>query len=546
MLAALAAGGCAHPASAPVEPRPPVSAVRADKSPQPRRDRTESPPRISHREVTVRSSAAVIPVAHEEPAATSDATTPIGQSMSDLAALSALALASNPRLQQMQQEAAAAWQRVRYVGALPDPMLGGAGIVPPMQFADGQQFAMASFNQRLPWLQRLGAQEQQACFAAWALESAWQAERLKTVAEVKVAYSRLYVVDQQVRINRGNQDLIQLLIDVANDKVVAQSATEGDVLLGTLELSRLTEEMYALEERRASLQAGLNRLLNRAAETPVAVATELSVADPSWTLDTLRQTAWAGQPEIAAAQLRATASEWGLRVAELERRPEVTLGVDWIIMDQARPPGEPAFGGIDSWQIGAMVSVPIWRKKYDAMRDEAARMRIAAQFSVEDVQRQYEALLAELREQARAAAKTARLYNDTMLPQARRTFEADQRAYVGPGTVEFDRVIEDFRTVLTLEEGYHRAIGDWAVALARIEQAVARDLVTLPVPPPDAPPTTHAADPPALEIVPMSATAPAEDPIPRPIRQPSVSAGGRLGGMLHPRSGIRQNSASGP
>lgn len=477
----------------------------------------------------------ITPVAHEEPAETTEATTAPGQSTSDLAALSALALASNPRLQQMQQEAAAAWQRVRYVGALPDPMLGGAGIVPPMQFADGQQFAMASFNQRIPWLQRLSAQEQQACFQAWALDNAWHAERLKTVAEVKVAYSRLYVVDQQVRINRGNQELIQLLVDVANDKVVAQSATEGDVLLGTLELSRLTEEMYALEERRLSLQAGLNRLLNRPAETPIAVATELSVADPTWTLDTLRQTAWAGQPEIAAAQLRATASEWGLRVAELERRPEVTFGVDWIIMDQARPPGEPAFGGIDSWQIGAMVSVPIWRKKYDALRDEAARMRIAAQFSVEDVQRQYEALLAELREQARAAAKTARLYNDTMLPQARRTFEADQRAYVGPGTVEFDRVIEDFRTVLTLEEGYHRAIGDWAVALARIEQAVARDLAALPVPPPEAPPAVLPADPPALEIVPMSATAPAEDAVPHRTHQTPVSAGGRLGGMLHRR-----------
>jgi outer membrane protein TolC len=394
---------------------------------------------------------------------------------------------------------------------------------------------MASFNQRIPWLKRLSAQEQQACFQAWALDNAWHAERLKTVAEVKVAYSRLYVVDQQIRINRGNQELIQLLIDVANDKVVAQSATEGDVLLGTLELSRLTEEMYALEERRLSLQAGLNRLLNRPAETPIGVATELSVADPSWTLDTLRQTAWAGQPEIAAAQLRATASEWGLRVAELERRPEVTLGVDWIIMDKARPPGEPAFGGIDSWQIGAMVSVPIWREKYDAMRDEAARMRIAAQFSVEDVQRQYEALLAELREQARAAAKTARLYNDTMLPQARRTFEADQRAYVGPGTVEFDRVIEDFRTVLTLEEGYHRAVGEWAVALARIEQAAARDLAALPAPPPEAPPAVLPADPPSPEIVPMSATAPADDPFLRRSRKTSVSAGGRLGGMLHRR-----------
>jgi outer membrane protein TolC len=420
----------------------------------------------------------------------------------ELPALVATALAVNPRLAQMQQEAAAAWDRVRYIDKLPDPMIGAMGIAPPMHFVDGRQFAAVSMNQRIPWLKRLSAQEQQACFQAWALDAAWQAERLRTIAAVKVAWSRLYVVEQQLRINQGNRELIDLLIRVATDRVVAQSATEGDVLLGTLELSRLTEEQYALEERRASLRAALNRLLNRPAETPIWAPTELEPADPAWGLETLRQTAWANQPDIAAAQLRAQAGAWGIRVAELERRPEVTLNFDWLVMAPQREPGMPEFGGQDSFQLGAMVSVPLWHEKYNAMRDEAVRESMARQFSVQDVQREYEAMLAELLEQARAAARTARLYNGTMLPQARRTFEADQRAYVGPGTVEFDRVIEDFRTVLTLEEGYHRSVGDWAIAVARIEQAVARDIGALPALPEPAPP----ADAGPNDIPPHAAT----------------------------------------
>jgi hypothetical protein len=174
-------------------------------------------------------------------------------------------------------------------------------------------------------------------------------------------------------------------------------------------------------------------------------------------------------------------------VAELERRPDVSLNLDWMVMRPQQEPGLPAFGGDDSVQIGAMVNVPLWHEKYNAMRDEAVHESMARQFSLYDVQRQYEAVLAELLEQARAAARTAALYNSTMLPQARQTFEADQRAYVGPGTIEFDRVIEDFRTVLTLEEGYHRAKAEWAIAVARIEQAIAQEVGSLPEVPTPAP-----------------------------------------------------------
>jgi outer membrane protein TolC len=421
-------------------------------------------------------------------------------SRDEIVTLVAGALASNPRLHQMQQEAAAAWERVRYIDELPDPEVGAMAVVPPMHYADGRQVAIVSFRQSIPWLQRLNAREQQAYFQAWALDAAWRAERLRTISDLKVAYYRLYALEQQLRVNRDNRQLIELLTRVATDRVAAQSATEGDVLLGTLELSRLEEQRLGLVERQATLRANINRLLSRSAETPVRVPLELSLTEPAWSLETLRQTAWSQQPDIAAAQLRSQAASWGIRVAELERRPDVTFNLDWMVMRPQQERGMPAFGGDDSVQVGAMVNVPLWHEKYNAMRDEAVRESIARRFTLVEVQRQYEAMLAELLEQARAASRTAALYNSTMLPQARQTFEADQRAYVGPGTVEFDRVIEDFRTVLTLEEGYHRAMSEWAIALSRIEQAVAVEIHSLPVVPNGAPPAEDATRNDATEV----------------------------------------------
>ena len=50
-------------------------------------------------------------------------------------------------------------------------------------------------------------------------------------------------------------------------------------------------------------------------------------------------------------------------------------------------------------------------------------------------------------------------------------YEAGQKSLVN-GTVTFDRVIRDFRAVLTYEVGYHRTLGQLASTLARIRQAV--------------------------------------------------------------------------
>ena len=91
------------------------------------------------------------------------------------------------------------------------------------------------------------------------------------------------------------------------------------------------------------------------------------------------------------------------------------------------------------------------------------------------LRQRYDSLLRDLWEQAKAANETATLYEDTILPQARDTLDADQESYAN-GNVEFDRVIRDFRSVVTLELGYHRAIGQLATAVARIRQATGIEL----------------------------------------------------------------------
>src|SRR5690606_5600493 len=94
---------------------------------------------------------------------------------------------------------------------------------------------------------------------------------------------------------------------------------------------------------------------------------------------------------------------------------------------------------------------------------------------IDETVRQYDTVLLDLLEQARAAERTSNLYRETILPQSRQALEADQRAY-SQGEVTFERVIADARNILTAESAWHRSLTDEAIAIARLKQVVGGQL----------------------------------------------------------------------
>ncbi len=405
---------------------------------------------------------------------------PVGeivQSSESLESLVASALSANRRLQQLRHEADAAWDKVRYVGALPDTQFGANIFEDAIETASGSQRANLTVSQMIPWLHRLEAQEQQAACEATALDQLWRAEQLKTTAQVKAAYYKLYVIGQELLANESNAELVKSLTNTATAQIATGVARQGDVLLGTLALSRLEEARIVLEQRLAAVKASLNQLLDRPADSPLDVPQTLIVNYEPWPYEELVRLTFERQPEIAAADLRAHASRWGVEVATLRASPDMSLNFSWFFIDDNRPPSNIVQVGADAWSLGTTVTLPLWQQKNRAIRAEAVRRHFAAHAETDELANRYDALLLELLAQAQAAHETAQLYKETMISQAQQTLDADIESYP-QGFVEFDRIIDDTRTLLTLQVGYHQAIGRLAETIARLEQVVASELTT--------------------------------------------------------------------
>jgi cobalt-zinc-cadmium efflux system outer membrane protein len=395
---------------------------------------------------------------------------PIPESLNDL---EYFAQQTNPILRRMQHEAEAAWDKSRYVGKLPDPTVGSNFFVPPMNFEPDRQVAELQLMQMLPWLGRLKAEARQACLEALAAENAYQAERLRVVGEVRVNWLKLYVLGKQIETTIADQGQLESLIKTANARIATGNAQPGDVLMATLEMSSLEEQLLSYRQQVVATTAELNRLLGRDATVSIPLPTTVGPELPRWDHALLKQIAFESQPELNAARLRSAAALWGIEVARLKRRPDVTVGAGWVVMDA--PGAMMADAGRDSLMLSVSTTLPVSRSKYDAMYSEATRQHMAANASEDEIGIRIDATIRDLWEQALASHQTVELYEKSILPQARQTFEADQKSLVN-NTVTFERVIRDYRTLLSLELGYHRALGQQATALARIRQTIGVDL----------------------------------------------------------------------
>jgi len=384
--------------------------------------------------------------------------------------LLAIADTSSPVLRRMQQHVAAANAKAVYADKLPDPTVAAGIFIQPIETAAGSQRANLTIRQMLPWLERLDAQQQQACFETMAIQQDYQVKRTEVIADIRRGWYQLYVINQQIDSTAANQQLLKSLIDLANANVATGKSSSGDVLLGTLEYSKLEERLLILRQQQKSTVAELNRRIGRAIDTPISPPTQLDVQLPDHTLDSLTAMAHRHQPEIAAAHIRTQASRWGVEVARLQKRPEFGLTASWFEINGNRPATPVVAVGEDAWSLGAQISVPVWSRDYAAMEQEALWQHAAAHSTVEETIRNTDSRLRDLWEQAIAADAIVSLYQSTIIPQAHQTLEADQQSYVN-GSTDFDRVIRDFRNVLSLELEQRQAQGRLATALAGVEQA---------------------------------------------------------------------------
>lgn len=395
-----------------------------------------------------------------------------------LKAAIARGLDANPGLAGVKAGAEAAAQVPSQVGTLPDPALSLKALNLPTNSFDLQQEAMTQLqvglSQKLPFPGKLGLRRKAATFVARAARAEVDESRLRLIRDIRRTWWRLYYLDRAIESSEHNESLLRDLIEIARTKYQVGKGLQQDVLLASLELSKLFDLDIALKSQRRDTEANLNALLNRPVTEPVVLPDKVDRRLPKPAAEPdLLELAGGQRPLLVAARRRVDAARARRDLARKDFYPDFSLNAVYGVRS-----GRDPFRNrdrADFLTLGVSVSLPIYtgRKQARAVDQRDAELRRASlilQDALTGVQSEISGALARLRQ----ARDQVLLLKDGIVPQARQTVDAMRAAYV-VGKVDFLNLVTAQVTLNNYETRYWKVLSQAKQAEAALDAAVGRD-----------------------------------------------------------------------
>ena len=407
-----------------------------------------------------------------------------------------VALEQNSTLRVARDRITASRARIAPAGTRPDPNLMAAliaiPIAKPSLTDDDFTMLMLGLQQSIPYPGKLALRTKAAARDADAVAAVLATARLTVVRDVKSAYYEIAYLDRALEIVERTRSVLADVVRVTESRYGTGIGAQQDVLKARLEATQLAETGSILVEARIAATAQLNAALERPSDTPVAGATvaqrlaRAAVAeDPSsvrFSAQTLGARA-AGSPLPPVATLQTLA----IAQSPILREHEARIAAQAARAELAKKEYKPDFDVTVQYNhrvafadlLTAQVSIPLRLQKsakQDQLLAEAAAelsaMHNEHRVAVNAIRVRVATLSSDIERNRTQLA----LYVKAILPQGRAAVTSALATYQS-GRGDLLTLLTLQNTVFTSETAYYRALSDFAIAVAELEQTVGAEVL---------------------------------------------------------------------
>jgi outer membrane protein, heavy metal efflux system len=400
--------------------------------------------------------------------ASADAQTPARATLADMLSE---ALSKNPEIAAAERQYDAARQRPAQERSLPDPMVSagynangrpwpGAGLG-----TDPTSNIGFMVTQEVPYPGKLNLRASIASREADAERQQVEAARLSVTARVKQAYYRLAYTYAIGDVLTRNHNLLDTLLEVSEHRYAVGKAAQQDVIKAQTQLSILELQLERVRQERATREGELNALLARPAATLVGQPEDLQLTPFDVSLDGLVAAANEHAPMLRRDRIMIDRSELAVEAARKEYKPDFGVTGGYYYMG-AMPP---------MYEFRVDVKIPLQRARRAAAVAEQLATVEQARSTLDSTRLALQGRVQEDYQAASTSVRLARLYRDTVLPQARLALESSMASY-RTGSVEFLSVLTNFGTVLEYEMTYFDELAAYHTAVSRLEAMIGAPL----------------------------------------------------------------------
>ena len=445
-----------------------------------------------------------------------------------------IAAENNPELKAYFNDYLAALEKVPQVGTLPDPELSIGIFIQPMERFMGNQQADIQLMQMFPWFGMLKTQKDEASKMALAQYEAFQDVKNGLFFQVKNTWYQMYRLEEDIRITEENLEILKQYERLAlirfqsagigggssssgmsgnntmssGNSTSSTSSTGGmggsmnsgstsknsaksnssmnssasmgegksgmsDVLRVRIEIKELENTLALLRDSRIPLVAEFNQLLNRNIDEPVSPVDSLT--DKALPLERLAilDSIIQNNPMLKMLDAEEEAYEAQKKMARLEGRPMLGAGVNYIPFSPRTENGMP-MGGNDMVMPMLRLTIPIYRKKYNALQKEAELKQLAVQQRRENTVNQLTTRWSTALRDLDDATRRTKLYRE-QTDLARQTLNLLMTSYATDGR-DFEEVLRVQQQLLDYQLQLITSIVDQHVTIAMLENLAATEL----------------------------------------------------------------------
>lgn len=438
-----------------------------------------------------------------------------------------IAAKNNPELQASFSRYQAALQKLPQVGSLSDPQFSFDFFIQPMELVEGNQVADFKLMQMFPWFGTLKASKDEASMMAKAKLEEFNTLKADLFFRVEASWYQILKYDQQIKLQSENIKLLESLEQIAmmrfqnptggnqNQQLPVNSGMAGasqnaanntsgnmggntnqtpsgnvqqsaknmssgasanmganqsgltDVLRVKIEILEQNDQLLLLQNQKKTEEANFNALLNRDQTTEVIITDTVQLNILTVGQIAIIDTTLARNPMLAMLDAESQSYLFMQKKARKMGVPMFGVGVNYSVI-QKRADVMSGMNGKDMVMPMFSISLPIYRKKYNAMQNEAKYLYEASQLEKQNTANMLRVQSTQVIQDLNDAARRAILFKE-LVSLSSKTADLLLSSYSTGGST-YEEVLRAQYKVLDNGFKWVDALIDYNTAVARAEK----------------------------------------------------------------------------
>ena len=293
------------------------------------------------------------------------------------------------------------------------------------------------------------------------------------ITDLRLAYYDYLFVHEALDITGENQELLKQMVQIATAKFRAGMGNYMSILKAQVELSKLSDSILTLEEKRETLAARINALLNRPPDAGFGAPESVADVDVTPSLAELYALAVEHRQEIQKQKIAISKMEIMIEMAGKMSTPDASLGNSYFEDRTGLRSGTDKMPMTFMTKRTVNPSTSAWFARDDAYVREVEIKVDAMQQMITNMEDKTRFMVKMHHFGASTAKRSVALYENTLLPQAQQALEAAGVAYQA-AKVDFLNLLDAQRMLLKFRLAKRQALRDHRQHIAQLEQVVGR------------------------------------------------------------------------